>query len=152
MHFAYKVLSIIINMVAMLLAVSLLFSLPVLLSSPLTMLSGFMMVSIILYSWYSNKFSTKILQQQQVVKHGLKDWVKVNGIVAIIFSLIVIVDVILLIGNPQAYVEAVKKLGVDLPEQTITTFLYIMLAYGIILLIHVVWTLILLKKKASFFQ
>jgi hypothetical protein len=136
----------------MLLAISVLISIPAVLSSPLTMLSGFMMVSIILYSWYSNQFSKKVLQQQQVVKKSLKDWVKVNGIVALIFSLIVIVDVIVIVGKPEAYVDALKGYGVDMSLQTISNFLYIMLAYGIILLAHIIWTFILLKKHSSFFQ
>lgn len=148
----YKILSIIINTVAMLLAVSLVFSLPMLLSSPLMMLSGFMMISIILYAWYSNQFLRKVLQQQQVVKKGLKDWVKVNGIVALIFSLIAIVDVIILIGHPQVYLDAIKGFGVDVPLKTVLSFLYVMLAFSVILLVHVIWTFFMLKRYASFFQ
>jgi hypothetical protein len=152
MTLLYKILTVIINTVAMLLSISLVLSIPMMLSSPLTMLSGFMMVSIILYAWFSNQFIKKVLQQQQVVKKNLKDLVKVNGIVALIFSLVVIVDVIILMGKPQAYVDAIKRYGVDMPLQTITTFLYIMLAYGIVLLVHVIWTFILLRKHSSFFQ
>jgi hypothetical protein len=152
MTLLYKILTVIINTVAMLLAISLVLSIPMMLSSPLTMLSGFMMVAIILYAWFSNQFSKKVLQQQQVVKKNLKDLVKVNGIVALIFSIVVIVDVIILMGKPQAYVDAIKGYGVDMPLQTITTFLYIMLVYGIVLLVHVIWTFILLRKHSSFFQ
>lgn len=148
----YKVLSFIINVVAMLLSISLIASLPMLISSPLSLLSAFMMIALILYAWYSNQFNKKVLQQQQVVKKSLKDWVKVNGIVTLIFSVIVIIDVIILIGNPQAYVDAVKNYGVEMPLKTIAGFLYVMLAYGIILLLHVVWTFFLLKKNSAFFQ
>jgi hypothetical protein len=116
------------------------------------MLSAFMMVSIILYAWFSSQFAKKVLQRQEVVKKSLKDWVKVNGIVAIVFSVIVVVDVIILIAAPQVFVDSIKNYGVDLPVQTLVNFLYIMLAYGIILLAHVVWTLVLLKRYSSFFQ
>ena len=152
MTILYKILGIIINTVAMLLSISLIASIPMLISSPLTMLSAFMMVSIVLYAWFSHQFNKKVLQQQQVVKKSLKDWVKVNGIVALIFSVVVVIDVIMLIGNPQAYIDAIKSYGVDMPLQTISVFLYIMLAYGIILLAHVIWTFFLLKKNSSFFQ
>lgn len=148
----YKILSVIINTVAVLLSFSLLLSIPMLISSPLTMLSAFMMVSIILYAWFSNQFVKKVVNQQQVAKKSLKDWVKVNGIVALIFSMVVIIDVAFLLQNPQAYVEAVKGYGVDMPLQTIKTFLSIMLAYGIVLLVHVIWTFTLLKKNQSFFE
>lgn len=136
----------------MILSFSLILSIPMLISSPLTMLSGFMMVSIVLYAWFSNQFNKKVLQQQQVVNRSLKDWVKVNGIVALIFSIIVIVDVIFLMQNPKAYVDAIKGFGVDVPLKTVFAFFYVMLAYGIILLVHVIWTFKLLKKHSESFQ
>ena len=122
------------------------------LSSPLTMLSGFMMVAIILYAWFSTQFNRKVLQQQQVVGKRLKDLVKVNGIVAIIFSIVVIVDVVMLIGDPQAYINVIKGLGVEMPLKTITSFLYVMLGYGVVLLTHVIWTLLLIRKHSLYFQ
>jgi hypothetical protein len=152
MTLLYKIFTVVINTVAILLCISVVLNIPMILSSPLMMLSGFMMVSIILYAWFSNQFTKKVLQQQLVVKRNLKDLVKVNGIVSMIFSLMVIVGVIVRMGNPDDYVEAMKGYGVNMPLQTITTFLYITLAYGIILLIHVIWTFILLRKHSSLFQ
>src|ERR1044071_3232604 len=152
MSILYRILTIINNTVALLLAVSVFFSLPILFSSPLTMLSAFMMISIILYAFYSNRFIRTVLQQQQPVKPGLKDWIRVNGIVALVFSIIIIIDVAFLIRNPQIYVEAVKNLGVELPVEKVTGFFWVMLVYGLVLLTHVLWTFSLMKKYREYFS
>lgn len=136
----------------MLLAVSLVLSIPVMLSSPLTMLSGFMMVAIILYAFFSSRFHRTVLQMQQPVRKRLKDWIRVNGIVAIVFSLVIIVDVIVLLQNPQVYVDVVKNFGVDVPLNKVKAFFWVMLAYGIVLLVHVIWTFTLMKKNKEYFQ
>jgi hypothetical protein len=136
----------------MLLAVSLVLSLPVLLSSPLTMLSGFMMVAIVLYSFFSSRFHRRVLQMQEPVNKSLKDWIRVNGIVAIIFSVLIVVDVIFLLQNPQLYVDAVKGFGVDIPVDKVKGFFYVMIVYALILLAHVLWTFALVKKNKEYFQ
>jgi len=152
MNIIYRLLGVFVNVVAVMLASSLLFSIPMLISSPLTMLSGFMMISIVLYSWYSFQFNRKVVQQQLIVKRSLKDWVKVNGIVALIFSIIIIVDVVYLMQSPGTYQDAIKGFGIEVPLKTIYAFFYIMLVYGIILLSHVIWTFKLLKKHALHFE
>jgi hypothetical protein len=152
MTLLYKILGTIINVFAMLLAVSLVLSLPVLLSSPLMMLSGFMMMAIVLYSFFSARFHRKVLQQQQPVGKTLKDWIRVNGIVALIFSVIIIIDVVVLLKNPQLYVDAVKGLGVDIPVDKVQTFFYVMIVYALVLLTHVLWTFALMKKNKNYFQ
>ena len=89
----YRIISIFINFIALMFAISLVMSLPVLLSSPLNLLSSFIIVSIVLYSWFSYKFSRSVLQLKQPVKSNLRDWIRVNGIVAIIYCIMVIIAV-----------------------------------------------------------
>lgn len=152
MTILYRILSLIINAVAMMLTISLVFSLPMIFSSPVTMLSGFMMIAIILYSFFSFKFHRQVLQQQQVVKKSLKDYIKVNGIVAIIFSINIFISVLFLLNHPDIYVEAVSNLGVELPLDKITGLFYVMLVYAVSLLVHVLWTFALMKKNQEYFQ
>jgi hypothetical protein len=151
MIFLYRLFSIFINTVALLLAITMLFTLPVFLSSSLAMLSAFMMISIILYAFYSNKFSRIVLQQQQPVKARLKDWIRVNGIVAIVFSLITIINSFYFIPNPQIYVQEARKLGMEVPVEKVTGFLWVMLVYGVVLLTHIVWTFLLMRKYKEYF-
>ncbi|MDB5249340.1 MAG: hypothetical protein JWQ40_3734 [Segetibacter sp.] len=152
MTIIYRLLSAIINAVALLLSISMLFSIPMLLSSAQTMLPAFMMLAVILYSWFSFKFRREVLQQQKIVNHSLRDWVRVNGIVTLIFSIMTILGLLPLLKNPQPFLDAVKNFGVDMPLKTATTFFFTMLTYATILLIHIVWTFALMKKYKEFFQ
>ncbi|MEJ7677802.1 MAG: hypothetical protein WKG06_08030 [Segetibacter sp.] len=43
------------------------------------------------------------------MNHSLRDWIRVNGFVAIVFSLLNIPAIINLIRNPAAYFEATKE-------------------------------------------
>lgn len=152
MTIIYRILSLIINLIAMLLAVSLFLSIPMLFSSPITMLSAFMMIAIILYSWFSFRFRREVLQQQKVVKHSLKDWVRVNGIVTLIFSFMTVMSVLPLLQNPQSFTDALKGMGFEMPLKSITGFFYAMLGYAIVLFIHILWTFALMKKHQENFQ
>ena len=152
MTIIYRLLSTIINAVALMLSISMLFSIPMLLSSPQTLLPAFMMLAVILYSWFSFRFRRQVLQQQKVVNQSLRDWVRVNGIVTLIFSIMSILGLLPLITNPQPFIEAVKNFGVEMPLKTATTFFFTMLTYAVILLVHIVWTFALMKKYKEFFQ
>lgn len=152
MTILYRIFSLIINAVALMLTISLLGSIPMLVSSAQTMLSGFMMLAVILYSWFSFKFRREVLQQQKIVKHSLRDWVRVNGIVTLIFSIISIVGIVPLLLNPQPFLDAVRNFGVEMPLKTVNVFFIVMLVYAVILMMHILWTFTLLKKNREFFQ
>ena len=136
----------------MLLTISLVFSIPIWVSSSITLLSAFLMVAVILYAWYSFKFYREVLLQQKTVKHRLKDMVRVNGIVTLVFSVITFLNVSYLLKNPALFTDSIKNLGVQMPLKNITGFFYAMLIYAAILFIHVVWTFALLKKNKDYFQ
>jgi uncharacterized membrane protein len=152
MTILYRILSLIINIVALLLTVSLVGSVMMLISSPQTMLSAFMMVAVILYTWFSFRFRREVMQQQKIVKHSLRDWVRVNGIVTLIFCIISIIGITPMLANPQPFLDAITNMGVIMPVKTVLTFCYGMLIYAVILLIHILWTFALLRKHKEFFQ
>src|SRR4051794_35435187 len=105
MTIIYRILSAIINIVAIMLCISIVRSIPLLFSSAQTLLSAFMMVAVVLYAWFSFRFRREVLQQQKVVKHGLRDMIRVNGIVTLIFCSICILVILPLLANPQPFVE-----------------------------------------------
>jgi hypothetical protein len=152
MTIIYRILSLIINAVALMLTISLLGSIPMLISSAQTMLSGFMMIAVILYSWFSFRFRREVLQKQKIVSHSLRDWVRVNGIVTLVFSIISVIGITPLLANPQPFADAVKNFGITMPLKTIITFCYVMLVYAVVLLVHILWTFALIKKHKEFFQ
>ena len=149
----YRIISIFINFIALMFAISLVMSLPVLLSSPLNLLSSFIIVSIVLYSWFSYKFSRSVLQLKQPVKPNLRDWIRVNGIVAIIYCIMVIIAVSFLLIMPQIFTELIKSMPGDLPiaEADLKKVFIVMLVYAIMLLTHVILTFILMKKHHAVF-
>lgn len=148
----YRVLGIFLNIAAIILTLCIVFSIPVLFSSPLNMLSGFMLASIVLYVWFSNKFHRQVLLQQQAVKPGLRDWIRVNGIVSLIYSMLIIVGMVTFISDPQILVDQMKLMGVSVPVNSLRAMLSILLVFGIVLFVHIIWTFALIKKNIEFFK
>ena len=68
MTIIYRILGVFLSGVALMLAFSMLLTIPLILSSPINMLSGFLMIAIILYSWYSLRFHRQVLQRREVVQ------------------------------------------------------------------------------------
>jgi membrane protease YdiL (CAAX protease family) len=156
----YRILSAIINIGALLFACSLLVLLPLSLAAPPLWLPVFILLAILLYTWNSRKFRYKVLLKNEPVKHSLRDWIRVNGFVAIIFSVFNIPSTISIIISPYKFTESmqemVKQFGnkfeQNLQPETLRTVSIIMLVYFVALLIHVVWTFSLLKKYKEHFQ
>jgi len=152
MTIIYKILSLLINIAGIFLTICLVLSLPMLVSSPLNMLSGFMLICIILYTWFSNKFQRQVLQKQQVVHKSLHDWIRVNGIVSLIYSVVIIAGMLVFLQQPQTLLDQMKTMGVIIPVKSIQLMLAILLTFGIVLLVHIIWTFQLVKKNIAFFK
>lgn len=160
MTLIYRLLSLFINFFSFLLVFSLLFMFPVALANPAMLLPVFVMVAVVLYSLFSSRFRQKVLVSRQQVNHSLRDWVRVNGIVALVFCFIDIPYVVTLIRNPAFILNTMKelmkqypqKMQQEIPVSSITLLGYVMLSYFIGLLIHVLWTFALLKKNESYFE
>lgn len=160
MEILYKVLSIVISLFAAIFALALLFIIPVSLAVPPLWLPTFLIAAIILYTWFSNKFQKQVLVRHETVKASLRDWIRVNGFVAIGFSILNITSMLALLRNPGQYIaqmkEAFEQLGPEYEQkfkpENLSILAVIMTIYMIALLIHVLWTFSLLKKHQEHFQ
>jgi hypothetical protein len=82
-----------------------------------------------------------------------KDWLQVNAIAAGVFSLMGIVSSIAIITKPEQLSEILKTIP---SETNVTSSLLTNMAYGLLtvcslLLAHIVWTYVLIRKnKAQF--
>jgi vacuolar-type H+-ATPase subunit I/STV1 len=160
MDLLYRILGIIINLVGFLLAISLIVIIPVFITVPVLWLPLFIIAAVVLYTWFSNKFRQRVLVRKEVVRHSLRDWIKVNGYVTIAFSILNITSILSFIRNPASYIEATKELTKQFGQQVGQNFraenMYIisiaMLVYLIALFAHVLWTFTLIKKHEDFFQ
>ncbi len=151
MTFLYRILGIILNAAAIFLAFVLVFSIPLLISSPLNLLSAFMLSCIVMYAWFSFKFHKLVLQQQKPVKKSLRDWIRVNGIVSLIYASVIIAGMTIFLQQPQTLVDQLKQMGIDMPLKNIMSMLVVLLVFGIVLFVHVLWTFALLKKNTTYF-
>ena len=160
MTIIYRILSIIINVFSALVLLMLLIMLPLSIGAPALLLPVFMLACVVLYSWFSTRFRQQVLRRQLQVNKSLKDWVKVNGYVALFFSFLNISSALAVIRNPNmildSYKEMMKQFGSKMQQEisvsTITTASYIMLVWILALAIHILWTFALIKKNESFFE
>ncbi|WP_207492243.1 hypothetical protein [Aridibaculum aurantiacum] len=138
---------------AIMLGFSLLMSLAALLSSPVNLLSAFIIISILLYTWFSNKFSRQVLLLKQPVKHSMYDWIRVNGIVCLIYSIIITFVSSFLLMNPGMLAQIMQNMPANMPVQAedMNRLFIFVLVYGIIMLVHVLLTFNYIKKNRSFF-
>lgn len=156
----YRILSFFINLIGLFIAVSLIVIIPIFITVPVLWLPMFLIIAVVLYTWFSNRFSRKVLMRKEVVNHRLRDWIRVNGFVAIVFSLLNIPSIINLIRNPASYLEATKEFAKQIGQGTEQNFKVenmqvltsVMLLYFIALFVHVFWTFALIRKNQEYFQ
>lgn len=160
MPIIYRILSFFINLIGFFIAIALIVIIPIFITVPVLWLPMFLIIAVVLYTWFSNKFRQKVLVRKKLVNHSLHDWIRVNGFVAIVFSLLNIPSIINLIRNPASYFEATKEFGKQLGQgaganlkiENIQVLTSVMLVYFIALFVHVFWTFTLLKKNKEYFQ
>jgi len=156
----YGVLSFFINIIAFFIAISLVVIIPVFVGTPVLWLPMFLIIAVVLYTWFSNKFRKKVLMRKEAVNHSLHDLIRVNGFIAVLFSFLNISSIINIIRNPSTYFAATKEFAKQFGQggqqnftiQNIQVLTSVMLLYLIALFVHVFWTFALLKRNKEFFQ
>lgn len=148
----YRILSAIVNTVCVLLAFNIVASIIIVLSNPLFLFIICIMLCVVLYAWHANKFfRTVIVKNHQATKRQ-KDWIQVNAIVSIIFSVLIFVTGLALLANPRPYLDSLKTIYKDaIPVKAAMIQLYFMTAFCFVLLIHIIWTYILIRRYKDYF-
>lgn len=155
----YNILTYILLPFAMLFAFSALSGLVSALANPAALLMVFMFASIAIYSISSYIFLTKGIKQAKPCKASLKDWIKVNAIVSIVFSVLMFICSLvaaMVISTPELSNELIKQMVANQPAQMqnlppakllsmLRVFATIMLPLSIVIGIHVLLTFRLLK-------
>ena len=160
MTILYRIFSFIISFFAFFIALALLILVPISLAVPPLWFPVFLFAAIVLYTWFSIKVQRLVFIRHVVVRASLKDWVKVNGYVAIVFSILNIQPMLALLKNPDTYIasmkEAMKQLGPQYQQNfnthTAVIMSVVMIVYLIVLFAHVLWTFALIKKHEEHFQ
>ncbi|MFN4286445.1 MAG: hypothetical protein ACK4E8_10830 [Lacibacter sp.] len=159
----YRILSYIAIVLAGLLALVILPTFFVALANPALLLSVFMLVGVVLYSFSSFAFLLNGIDGQQPQPARRKDFIKVNAYVTLVFSFLNLAQAITIISNPGMLTELLnratevsgqaaeaKMLG--LMKQLLRGLIWFLLLYGLLLLVHVQITFRLLKQYAHLFD
>lgn len=131
----YRILSFIVSLFCAFIAVNVLFSIFFALTQPMLLIMSFILICVVLYGWFANRFYANVVVQKKMMTKRQKDLIQVNAIVAFIFSVVCVLGGIQILLQPQVLDEAFKSLPKDvvMPSDTIkkgmTVFLYFALYY-----------------------
>ncbi|MFT3843758.1 MAG: hypothetical protein QM725_01800 [Lacibacter sp.] len=158
----YRIASFIIVIVAAFLGFASLFALLMALGNPALLLSVFVIVAVVIYSFTSFIFLIKGIDGRNQLQPKLKDWIKVNAYVAIVFVFMNIFQSITIISNPVILNEALKQISavqktaapvsMDVMIKIVKAVIWFLLVYAIILGMHISATFRLLKQYAHLFE
>jgi hypothetical protein len=134
------------------LAMITLFGLLFTLANPTALLQSFLMACIVLYGWFANRFYAYVMIGKQKISKKQKDWLQVNAIVAFIASILGIKESIYIFYHPHVFDDVLKDMPAqNLPPQNlIINVAIILLAVCSILLIHIIWTYIFIRKNKAY--
>ena len=157
----YRIFSYFLLVMAAILGIASLFALLIALTNPAFLLSVFVIVAVVIYSVTSFLFLHNGLDGKRQQQPKLRDWIKVNAYVAIVFVVLNIVQSISVIQNPAALNEAVNQVSTmqetksPLPTalmlKAMKGVVWFLLFYALILGTHILFTFRFLKEQAHLF-
>ena len=155
----YKILSFILIPIGVFLGFITLFGLLLALGNFSVLLSVFMTGATTIYLFTSFSFLNKSLTNGQSSAAKLYDWIRVNGFVAGIFSVLLVVQGIAFFSNTQLQsmlLDQMKAMQVpDLTDaviiKTLRAVLALFVLVGLLIFLHVSFTLRLIKKFRHLF-
>lgn len=161
MNIFYRISSYILLVIAVIIGIAALFTLLIALSNPALLLSVFVVIAVVIYSIASFLFLINGIDGKRQLQPKLKDWIKVNGYVAIVFVVMNIFQSVTIISNPAVLNDAMKQVA-EMQNNTapVSTTLMIKVAkaivwallfYCVILGMHISTTFRLLKQYAGLF-
>ncbi len=157
----YRIISYLLIITAGLLGFASLFALLIALANPALLLSVFIVVAVVLYSFTSFQFLQRGIQQGNTFRPGFKDFIKVNGYVSLVFVVQIVLSFITVQTNPQLMQEQVNQVATmqgaanPLPTGMLLKMMHYMIwalfLYALLLGYHVFTTFRLLKQNAHLF-
>jgi hypothetical protein len=156
-HSFYRIINIIILPVSILIAIQVIGLLIVAITNPAFLLFEFVLACIPIYAFTANYFYNKSIRKEEQSKSSLKEWIKANAVVSIIFSVFSIFTCLILLtvlNDPKLFNEVWKQLPADATTQItqnefrkkMQVLCYILLPFSILLLTHIIITFGLLSK------
>lgn len=158
----YRVLTFIMLPIEALFGVMVLFMLVIALGNLATLLPVFMIGCTVVYVFASFKFLNKGIGQAKPLKISLKHFIRVNGLVSIVFSVLTIFQFVALMSHPEIMQQFYKQ-SIDMQqkmqgatpqlfEKVIKGILYCMVTYAVLLLVHIIFTFRFLQQYEHLFD
>ncbi|HYJ64853.1 MAG TPA: hypothetical protein VEV62_13990 [Parafilimonas sp.] len=157
----YRLLSFLLAPIAVLFSISALLLIGTALSNPAMLFPLFLIICIAIYSFASLHFLIKGIDGSKYLGKSSKDWLKVNAYACIIFILIIISEFIVFIMHPEMLQQIIAQAkqsnsGLNLNEKEFHDFaskiLYLLLAYALVLLTHVLMSFQYIRQYSYLFQ
>ena len=158
----YRIFSFLLVPVALLFTISVLMFIRAAFANPAMLLPLFIVACVSIYSFAALNFLIKGIDGKKYLGKSSKDWLKVNAIVSIVFSLLMISQCILFIMHPEMLhdiaVQAKQNGGDELkvPMETFENYLritsYFLLVYAVVLLIHTLLSFQFVRMYNFLFQ
>lgn len=155
----YRILTYILLPFGGLFALNAINSLMVAFSNPLLLFTTFLLAGVPIYIFTSSKFLFSGIQKARPCGSKLKEWIKANAIVSILFAALMFLaslGAIMVIQNPSIIGQAMQQMNAQQKEvmtqmtpkqmeQFLKIVIAIMLPFSIILVIHIILSFRLLK-------
>lgn len=159
----YRILTYILVPVAAFLGFFTVLALFAALVNPAVLIGVFMLACIVIYTFSSLSFLNKGIIKKLPCKPSLRDWIRVNAFVSLLFASLSLFQSASLLSNPvslqqalDAAISSQPNLPASLTPQLIKSVmsgsLYFMLFLSIILLIHIFFTFRLLPQYKQVFS
>ena len=158
----YKILSFILLPIGALLGLMGLFGIISGLGNPYLLLIAFITLCTSIYIFSSFLFVYNSLMRDKQSNPTLKDWIKVNAYVSLFISSSCIIDFVTLKSKPSLIKDTINQMMamkksfppefISMIPQLINFVLYFFLVFGLILFLHITYSLTLIKTKRHYFE
>lgn len=159
----YKLLTYLLAIPTAFIGLFSLFGLLLALLNPILLLPIFILLCVVIYVICSFTFLFKIINAQKLGKKILKDLLKINGIIALAFSVLNIINLSSIIFNPammdklvaDAITQSASSFPAGITKEMIAnvawTFIVFMTIFSTVLITHIIISFNLIKRYASSF-
>lgn len=157
----YRIVSYFLLIVAVILGIAALFTLLIALANPALLISVFVVVAVVLYSISSFLFLHNGIDGKQKLKTKLRDFIKVNAYVSIVFAAMNIIQSLVVIIDPSTLTIAVNEFAAAQQSATplptglflkiMKVAMWFLLIYAVALGYHISSTFRYLKQYAHLF-
>jgi hypothetical protein len=149
-YWAYRILGNIDNFIAILFLFAIMVNFAAMGFNLSLLLPVFISFSVLLYTNLSAVFARYVMVKGNFLRYRLKDWIKVNAYVTVIYAAFMICAMLwALIDNTS--IQRISS-TMDVPENLLQNAIYILMICMILLIIHVILTFHYLKEFNDHFR